>query len=308
MTNEAKANIGVVAADSLRSMGLVAILEETAGVEAYPLKLDDVCTAEDLDLVLLDLQEPLDAILPTITHIRRERPSLKPVVMGEPLTPDQIQAVIGAGAKGFLLRSAGVSEISMAIEIVLDGSIWAPRKVLAKLVEAGTAGAESLLPAPAPQDTSSLLCSSDKPNLSEKKLANTAPACFGAPSRPSDAPMPTMITESTALPIVRQAGIRPAWNQIAAVVSIPLPLDRCFRMICPAPVTRPAPSRTRMCRHAPACWAASNMSVPFPPHIRRWTSSSNRVSAAAPMPVPIPVSTTANQKRMAPELVRAEGI
>ncbi len=153
MTNEAKANIGVVAADSLRSMGLVAILEETAGVEAYPLKLDDVCNAPDLDLVLLDLQEPLDAILHTITHIRRERPSLKPVVMGEPLTPDQIQAVIGAGAKGFLLRSAGVSEISMAIEIVLDGSIWAPRKVLAKLVEAGTAGAESLMPPPAQQES-----------------------------------------------------------------------------------------------------------------------------------------------------------
>jgi DNA-binding NarL/FixJ family response regulator len=149
VTNETKANIGVVAADSLRSMGLVAILEETAGVEAYPLKLDEVCTAEDLDLVLLDLQEPLDAILHTIAHIRRERPSLKPVVMGEPLTPDQIQSVIGVGAKGFLLRSAGVSEISMAIEIVLDGSIWAPRKVLARLVEAGTAGAENLAPPPA---------------------------------------------------------------------------------------------------------------------------------------------------------------
>jgi DNA-binding NarL/FixJ family response regulator len=153
VTNEAKANIGVVAADSLRSMGLVAILEETTGVEAYPLKLDDVCNAQDLDLVLLDLQEPLDAILHTITHIRRERPSLKPVVMGEPLTPEQIQAVIGAGAKGFLLRSAGVSEISMAIEIVLDGSIWAPRKVLARLVEAGTAGAESLAPPPAQHES-----------------------------------------------------------------------------------------------------------------------------------------------------------
>jgi DNA-binding NarL/FixJ family response regulator len=148
-----KANIGVVAADSLRSMGLVAILEETAGVEAYPLKLDEVCNAPNLDLVLLDLQEPLDAILHTIMHIRRERPSLKPVVMGEPLTPDQIQAVIGAGAKGFLLRSAGVSEISMAIEIILDGSIWAPRKVLARLVEAGTAGAESLAPPPAQQES-----------------------------------------------------------------------------------------------------------------------------------------------------------
>ncbi len=134
-------------------MGLVAILEETAGVEAFPLKLDEVCTFENVDLVLLDLQEPLDAILHTIMHIRRERPSLKPVVMGEPLTPDQIQSVIGAGAKGFLLRSAGVSEISMAIEIVLDGSIWAPRKVLARLVEAGTAGAEGLAPPPAQHES-----------------------------------------------------------------------------------------------------------------------------------------------------------
>jgi DNA-binding NarL/FixJ family response regulator len=125
-------------------MGLVAILEETAGVSAYPLQMDDVCGDQRLDLVLLDIQESLEAILHTIGHIRRVRPALKPVVMGEPLTPEQIQAVIGAGAKGFLLRSAGVNEISMAIEIVLDGSIWAPRKVLARLVEAGTAGAENV--------------------------------------------------------------------------------------------------------------------------------------------------------------------
>lgn len=153
MTSDAKSQIGVVAADTLRSMGLVAILEETAGVQVHPLKQEDVCSTQDIDLVLLDLQEPLDAILQTITKIRRERPALKPVVMGDPLAPDQIQAVIGAGAKGFLLRSAGVSEISMAIEIVLDGSIWAPRKVLAKLVEAGTAGAEQIAPPPAERES-----------------------------------------------------------------------------------------------------------------------------------------------------------
>lgn len=149
MTNEVKAQIGVVAADSLRSMGLVAILEETAGVEAAALKLEGAFAAEGLDLVLLDMQEPLETILQTITRLRRERPAVKPVVMGEPLTPEQIQAVIGAGAKGFLLRSAGENEISMAVGIVLDGSIWAPRKVLARLVEAGTAGAEGMAPAAA---------------------------------------------------------------------------------------------------------------------------------------------------------------
>ena len=103
--------------------------------------------------MLLDLQEPLESILHTIAKIRRERPALKPVVMGDPLTPEQIQSVIGVGAKGFLLRSAGVSEITMAIDIILDGSIWAPRKVLARLVEAGTAGAEQITPLPAHQES-----------------------------------------------------------------------------------------------------------------------------------------------------------
>jgi DNA-binding NarL/FixJ family response regulator len=151
--SEAKAQIGVVAADSLRSMGLVAILDEMAGVEAAPMKLDEVLAADGLDLVLLDLQQPLDGILQTIARLRKDRPTLKPVVMGEPLMPDHIQSVIGAGGKGFLLRSAGVSEITMAVEIVLDGSIWAPRKVLAKLVEAGTPGAEVLGPPPAPLES-----------------------------------------------------------------------------------------------------------------------------------------------------------
>jgi DNA-binding NarL/FixJ family response regulator len=140
--SETKAQIGVVAGNSLRSMGLVAILEESGSVAAYALKLEEAFSAQGFDLVLLDIQEPLESILQTIMRLRRERPALKPVVMGDPLSPEQIQSVIGAGAKGFLLRNAGINEISMAVEIVLDGSIWAPRKVLARLVEAGTAGAE----------------------------------------------------------------------------------------------------------------------------------------------------------------------
>ncbi len=169
---EGKAKIGVVAADPLRSMGLIAILEESACVAVRALKLEDLFEepyagqAPDqnsqepldqrwrrhLDLVLLDMQEPLDSILQLIARLRREQPALKPMLMGDPLTPSEIQAVIGAGAKGFLLRNASQKEVSMAVEIVLDGSIWAPRKVLARLVEAGTAaGMGSRLPPPLEQ-------------------------------------------------------------------------------------------------------------------------------------------------------------
>lgn len=143
---QAKAHIGVVAVDPLRSLGLIAILEEMSGVTASPLELAEVFDAEGFSLMFLDMRAPIETIIQTISRLRRDRPLVKPIVMGEPLSPDQIQAVIGAGAKGFLQDTAGISEITMAIEIVLDGSIWAPRKVLASLVEAGTAGTSIIGP------------------------------------------------------------------------------------------------------------------------------------------------------------------
>jgi DNA-binding NarL/FixJ family response regulator len=139
VNRQAKARVGVVAGDSLRSLGLITILEENVGVSAVALKLTEIFEAEAFSVLLLDMREPLEIIIQTITRLRRDRPAVKPIVMAEELSPEQIQAVVGAGAKGFLLETAGIREITMAIEIVLDGSIWAPRKVLASLVEAGTA-------------------------------------------------------------------------------------------------------------------------------------------------------------------------
>ena len=67
---------------------------------------------------------------------------MKLIVLG--LEEDQayIQRVIGAGAKGYLTHLAKESEMRLAIDIVQDGSIWAPRKVLARLLES-TARAEA---------------------------------------------------------------------------------------------------------------------------------------------------------------------
>jgi hypothetical protein len=62
----------------------------------------------------------------------------------------------------------------------------------------------------------------------------------------------TTTTDNTALPKVRNAGNRPAENQIASVMSMLLLLVRRTRMIWPAPVTNPAPRSTKMCRQGVA--------------------------------------------------------
>ena len=114
------------------------------------------------------------------------------------------------------------------------------------------------MPAPAPQATSSRRCSSVRRPAEENRLAKTAPACFGAPSRPSAAPMPTMTIDSTALAKVRNTGRRPAPNQIAAVISMLLPLERRTSAIWPTPVMSPAMTSTATWCHAGAVAAASS--------------------------------------------------
>jgi DNA-binding NarL/FixJ family response regulator len=87
-----------------------------------------------------------DALTELIARVRREQPQLRVIVVGEGLDPYLIETVIGAGAKGYLAETASETEIRMALEVVLDGSVWAPRKVLAKLIEGGSASPVSSAP------------------------------------------------------------------------------------------------------------------------------------------------------------------
>jgi DNA-binding NarL/FixJ family response regulator len=118
-----------------------AILSEMPGLTAVPLTLDQVAAAGDLALLMLEARSGDDPIPERVGKLRRERPQLRIIVIGEGLEPQLIESVVGAGAKGYLAETASESEIRMAIEVVLDGSVWAPRKVLAKLLESATPGA-----------------------------------------------------------------------------------------------------------------------------------------------------------------------
>jgi DNA-binding NarL/FixJ family response regulator len=153
----------VIAGDDLRSLGLSAILEEIPGIVAVRVDLSRIFNDENFDILFLDLRDPLEMILQIVSRLRRERPSVKSIVMCGNLTLEQIQAVIGAGAKGFLLDTAGISEIGMALGIILDGSIWAPRKVMARLVEAGAAmSSVAATAAPAGQPIEELLTARER--------------------------------------------------------------------------------------------------------------------------------------------------
>ena len=130
--------IGVVASEAMRVLGLGSLFADDSQTEVLPIEAVAALRDRELALVILDSSgtaqffEMLDAF-------RRSRPELKLIVLGPEQDHAYIQRVIGAGAKGYIALTATLQEIAMAIDVVMDGSIWAPRKVMARLLESDRA-------------------------------------------------------------------------------------------------------------------------------------------------------------------------
>jgi DNA-binding NarL/FixJ family response regulator len=138
MSGEVQVRIGIVAADPLRALGLETILVENSALQPVVCGLHAAVGDRTLVALLLDDRFEGEDVIQTVTRLRRERPDMKLIVLGEAPDFEYIQAVVGAGARGYLLETTTEAEIRMAMNVVLDGSVWAPRKVLARLLDSTT--------------------------------------------------------------------------------------------------------------------------------------------------------------------------
>ncbi len=127
----ARLRVGVVCADPLRVEGLRALLEEYC--DLLPLSAPETLRESDLFMVIIDTPE--EDLFHMMATFRRGRPGLRLIVLGSKADPTYVQKVVASGAKGYLLYTASARETQMAIQVVADNSIWAPRKVLASLID-----------------------------------------------------------------------------------------------------------------------------------------------------------------------------
>jgi len=126
--------VGIVTGDPLRLVGLQAICADALGTEVLPLSVADGLKEQGLGLVLIDA-ETTPQMFEVISALRRTHPAARLLVLGNGTSPDVIERIIAAGARGYLTLGAPEAEVRMAVEIVRDGSVWAPRKVLARLLD-----------------------------------------------------------------------------------------------------------------------------------------------------------------------------
>ena len=125
--------IGVLTCDPLRLDGMRALLEGEGQYCVLPLTTTEVTGAPSPRLAVVDADSVIN-LESLVRQMRRARPHLAILVLGPNATFDRVMEIVAFGAKGYLPYTAAEAEFRMALKVVEEGSIWAPRKVLALLL------------------------------------------------------------------------------------------------------------------------------------------------------------------------------
>jgi len=104
--------------------GLVEVLGDAPGVdEAIPLIL-----AAEPDVVLLDVQMPGGGGAEVIRGVARSRPAQRFLALSVSDAPEDVIAIIRAGARGYVTKTISGEELADAVRRIADGdAVFSPR-------------------------------------------------------------------------------------------------------------------------------------------------------------------------------------
>jgi DNA-binding NarL/FixJ family response regulator len=131
--------IGVLTDEPIRLAGLASIFDDRPGENDAPLaplfgNIEELLADSTLAYLIVDLNSP-SAGVQTLEAIRRRRPDMRLIVIGPEEDDDLVMDLIVAGARAYLNLKAGPRMVRQAVEVVTSGSIWAPRRLLSKLID-----------------------------------------------------------------------------------------------------------------------------------------------------------------------------
>jgi DNA-binding NarL/FixJ family response regulator len=137
--NSVPIRVGVVASEPMRLEGLTSIFDSYPKVGELPLTpivgtLEEHLEDPSIEFLVIDWSSSTKR-LGVLEGLRRKRPNLRMVVIGPDSSDEIIMDSIIAGARAYLDLGAGPRMVREALEVVIAGSIWAPRKLLSKLID-----------------------------------------------------------------------------------------------------------------------------------------------------------------------------
>jgi DNA-binding NarL/FixJ family response regulator len=131
--------IGLPAFEPIRVAGLVSIFDLPAE-QGHPRlvsvvgTLPELLSLPNLKYLVIDLHSS-DCGLEALQTIRHIRPDMRFIVIGPQGDDELVLTAITAGARAYLDLTADPVTVRSAIEVVTAGSIWAPRRLLSRLID-----------------------------------------------------------------------------------------------------------------------------------------------------------------------------
>jgi len=131
--------VGLMADEPIRLEGLASVFEEEGGEKHARLlpvigSVEELLSTASLEYLVVDLNSSSRG-MKTLEIIRRRRPDIRLIVIGPEGDDDLVMESIIAGARAYLDMKASPQIVHQAIEVVTSGSIWAPRRLLSKLID-----------------------------------------------------------------------------------------------------------------------------------------------------------------------------
>ncbi len=141
-----KIRVAVVESDPLRFIGFRALFDDEPEFELTAATVQEIATSADVDLILLGSRGGVN-LFDVMATLKASRPDLRIIVTGAGADDETILKALAAGAKGYVDEAATPAEFTMALRIVNQGSVWAPRRVLSTFIERVTASPGRIFPA-----------------------------------------------------------------------------------------------------------------------------------------------------------------
>jgi DNA-binding NarL/FixJ family response regulator len=131
--------IGLISDEPIRLAGLSSIFDQPARqgrAQLIPViaSLEELLCGSGFEYLVIDLSSSSSG-LGTLEAIRRARPGIPQIVIGPQGNDDLVIDSIIAGARAYLDLTASPEIVRRAIDEVTSGSIWAPRRLLSKLID-----------------------------------------------------------------------------------------------------------------------------------------------------------------------------
>ncbi len=131
--------IGLITDEPIRMTGLASIFDQPANhgrAQLLPViaTLQQLLADKSIGYLVIYFHDSAGG-LELLNEIRRVRPSVRLIVIGPEGNDELIMDSIIAGARAYLDLKAGPEMIHKAIEFVAEGSIWAPRRLLSRLID-----------------------------------------------------------------------------------------------------------------------------------------------------------------------------